>query len=295
MIGEGSFHQLHGGTTTNQPDPSERRSRVFGYSEHYADLRGKGFKGPGKPLHFRGPAAHRGGAAHQGPPPAGEGVLGGRGFRRMPDAPVPICAGAGGGVHRVDLAHASVAGHELVGSAITSAPTDLLAYQELIERVRPDVVIETGAADGGRSLFLASICELVGHGRVVAVGPDRAVELPGHDRLAFVDGAVSDPEVLGEVERAVEGGRALVVLGGRADRVVTHGEFKALSPMVPVGSYVVVTDTIVNGNPVWPAFGPGPAEAVKQILRTHGNFVQDSAMEKYALTFNPGGFLLRQS
>ena len=60
-----------------------------------------------------------------------------------------------------------------------------------------------------------------------------------------------------------------------------------------MGSYVVVTDTVVNGHPVWTGFGPGPAEAVKQILTRHGDFVADPAMEKYSLTFNPNGYLRR--
>jgi cephalosporin hydroxylase len=46
---------------------------------------------------------------------------------------------------------------------------------------------------------------------------------------------------------------------------------------------------------VFPAFGAGPMESVKQILSTHGEFIQDPAMEKYSLTFNPGGFLKRVS
>src|SRR5258708_2791707 len=54
IMGEGSFHQVHGGTTTNQIDAAERRSRVFGYSQEYAALRGRPFRGPGKPIHFVG-------------------------------------------------------------------------------------------------------------------------------------------------------------------------------------------------------------------------------------------------
>ena len=54
IIGEGSFHQVHGGTTTNQTDAAERRDRVFGYGRHYAEMRGRMFRGPGKPLHFVG-------------------------------------------------------------------------------------------------------------------------------------------------------------------------------------------------------------------------------------------------
>ena len=67
----------------------------------------------------------------------------------------------------------------------------------------------------------------------------------------------------------------MVILGSLADRPDTLREFEAFAPLVPVGSYVVVADTIVNGHPVWPAFGPGPAEALKQILARHGEFVPD--------------------
>ena len=51
----------------------------------------------------------------------------------------------------------------------------------------------------------------------------------------------------------------------------------------------------MNGNPVWPAFGPGPAEAVKRILARHGDFIADPTMEKYSLTFNRSGYLRRIS
>ena len=70
-------------------------------------------------------------------------------------------------------------------------------------------------------------------------------------------------------------------------------EFEGYAPLVPVGSYVVVENTIVNGHPVWPGYGPGPTEAVKRILAKHSDFVGDSSWEKHGLTFNPGGFLRR--
>jgi cephalosporin hydroxylase len=55
----------------------------------------------------------------------------------------------------------------------------------------------------------------------------------------------------------------------------------------------VVEDTVVNGHPVWPDFGPGPAEAVKGVVEARGDFAADLSMAKYALSFNPGGFLRR--
>jgi cephalosporin hydroxylase len=181
-----------------------------------------------------------------------------------------------------------------LGRAIETAPNDLVAYQEMIFVVRPDWVIETGTGDGGRALFLASICELVGHGQVLSIDSELPVDLPSHPRLRFLTGEAQDPATVDAVRALVgEDESAVVVLGGVADRVATYAQFAAYSPFVPVGSYVVVTDTVVNGHPVWPAFGPGPAEAVKQILTRHGEFVPDPLMEKYSLTFNPGGFLRR--
>lgn len=184
-----------------------------------------------------------------------------------------------------------------LGRAVATAPADLLPYQEMIVRVRPDWVIETGTDGGGRALFLASICDLVGHGTVILIDEDdheTPEHLPQHPRLRYLTGEPGAPATV-ETVRGIVGDRAtaVVVLGARADRVGTHAQFEVYSPFVPVGSYVVVADTIVNGHPVWTSFGPGPAEAVKQILNGHGEFVADPTMEKYSLTFNPGGFVLR--
>jgi len=52
-------------------------------------------------------------------------------------------------------------------------------------------------------------------------------------------------------------------------------------------------ETIVNGHPVWPSFGPGPAEAVKNVINTRGDFAPDPQLERGGLTFNPHGFLKR--
>ena len=175
----------------------------------------------------------------------------------------------------------------------TSAPTDLLAYQELISRVRPDWIVETGTSDPGRTAFVAAMCELVGPGRVVSVGPEPIDERIDHPRVDHVVGRPQDDDVAAAVTALVGDGRALVILGSCTDRHKTALEFAAYSPLVPVDSYVVITDTIVNGHPVWTGFGPGPAEAVKQILTRYGDFVQDPAPEKYSLSFNPGGYLRR--
>lgn len=297
ILGEGSFHQLHGGTTTNQTDPTERRARVFGYSQEYAQLRGRPFRGPGKPIHFVGritsPSARRTKPRRLSAKAFAEGAAPG-GIDGRPTSPTPVpdelrWAFTEAVWRSLPWDHA-----QWLGQAIASAPTDLLAYQEVIDRVRPDWIIETGGTDPGRTLFLASICDLVGHGSVVAVA-DRAPEAvrPEHPRVTLIDGRPKDDATAEAVRQQVGDGRALVILGSCTDRLATTKEFDAYAPMVPVGSYVVVADTVVNGHPVWTGFGPGPAEAVKQILTRHGDFVADPSMEKHSLSFNPGGFLHR--
>ena len=296
ILGEGSFHQLHGGTTTNQIDPAERRARVFGYSQEYAELRGRPFRGPGKPIHFvgalRSEAARRSKPRRLSAKAFADGAAPG-GVDGKPTTPTPVPDELAWSFRESVWRSLPWTHTTWLGRPIATAPTDLLAYQELISRVRPDWIVETGTGDGGRTLFLASICDLVGHGQVVSIDEHPTGEAPSHPRITLVTGRPEDPTVSERVRTLVGGGSALVVLGTCADRESTDRQFRAYEPLVPAGSYVVVTDTVVNGHPVWTGFGPGPAEAVKQILTRHGDFSVDPDLEKYALTFNPSGFLRR--
>ena len=297
IIGEGSFHQVHGGVTTNQPDADLRRARVYGYREHFAELRGRQFRGPNKPIHYVGrvlsPQARRTrarrltaemfGAGADSPEPDG-----------LPRSPSPVPEDL-----RADFIEAvwrSMAWDHLtwLGRPVLSAPTDLVAYQELIDSVRPDWIVETGTGNGGRTLFLASVCDLLDGGGVVSVGEHLAEDLPIHPRITYVDGVPSSESAAARVREVLgDSDRVLVLFGGCLPAEETRREFEVYAPLVSVGSYAVVTDTIVNGNPVWAGFGPGPGDAVKNILSRHGEFAFDPEPERYSLTFNPGGFLKR--
>ena len=294
ILGEGSFHQVHGGTTTNQAEAAERRGRVFGYAQHYAELRGRAFRGPGKPIHFVGRITT--GAARRTKPrrlstsvfaEAAEAIDG------RPERPAPVPDDLRSAFTEAVWKNLPWRHTTWLGEPIHTPPTDLLAYQEIQGRVRPDWVVEVGSADRGRAVFLASICDLIGHGHVLTLRSPEGPETTHHPRLRTCSGPPLDPETRRRVHELVTPGSAVVVLGACADRATTAAQFEAYADLVGVGSYVVVTDTVVNGRPVWPSFGPGPLEAVKQILNLHGEFVPDPAMEKYALTFNPGGFLRR--
>ena len=156
-------------------------------------------------------------------------------------------------------------------------PTDLHSYQELLTQVRPGWVVVTGddLGLGGRALFAASICDQLGNGRVVAVGPQALTDRPNHARLVHIVGSAEAASTADEVRTLTGAGLdALVFLGlGAVERVISV--FERYASLVPVGSYVVVENTVVNGRPTASGFGPGPYEAVVNILGRHREFVAD--------------------
>ncbi len=300
VLGEGSFHQVHGGTTTNQSDPSERRTRVFSYGERYAELRGRPFSGPEKQIQyvggFHGDSARRTRARRMTADafevdPVIEGLDG------PARHPVPVADDLRDGF--VAAYWRSLAWQETtwLGHRAPNAPADLLAYQDIIAEVRPDWIVETGTREGGRALFLASICDLLDHGRVLSIDTHRpGVTRPEHPRITYLTGLAHNDEVA-EQARAVVGAdpNAFVILGSRGARRRMHREFAIYAELVPVGSYVVMEHTVLNGYPVDASFGPGPFEATRRILNTRGDFMADTTRERHGVTFNPGGFLRRVS
>ena len=178
------------------------------------------------------------------------------------------------------------------GSWTARPPTDLFAYQELIAQVRPDSIIETGTGGGGRALFLATICDLIGHGRVISIDDTSVPNLVQHPRIEYVRRDPAEAEAAAEVrELAGEQPHALLIFA--ADKLTRlMALYENYGALVQVGSYVVFEDTILNGHPVWTGFGPGPREAARRLVDS-GEFERDLAPERYALTFNPGGFLKR--
>jgi cephalosporin hydroxylase len=298
ILGEGSFHQVHGGTTTNQADPEERRRRVHGYAEHYAELRGRPFIGPETPVHHVGAfttASSRRTRARRMTGSAFDVDSAVEGIDGPGTGPVPMPEEVRDGFVAAYWRTRAWRRGTWLGHQVPNAPTDLFVYQEIVAEVRPDWIIETGGRDGGRALFLASICDLLDHGRVVAVGADAAAR-PTHPRITWVDGSVVRPEVLDEV-RGIVGPdpKGFVILGTRGKRNRMEAEFEALAPFVAVGSYAVLEHTVLNGRPVDASFGPGPFEAMRRILLDHGDFAVDTARERQSLTFNPHGFLRRTS
>jgi cephalosporin hydroxylase len=178
-----------------------------------------------------------------------------------------------------------------LGITAQKCPFDLFVYQELIFELRPDLIIECGTADGGSAVFLASICELAGHGEVVTIDI-RGVDLPKCPRVSYWQGETLSTDILTRLESLVHGRESVMVI---LDDDHTHDhvleELRTYQRFVTPGSYVIVEDTNINNHPVFPEFGPGPMEAVETFLRASSEFVVDHSREKFFLSFNPNGFL----
>jgi cephalosporin hydroxylase len=295
ILGEGSFHQLHHGTTTNQTEIQHRHDLLASYRDHYEALRGRDFVGPGKDLHFVGSiseSSRRTRARRQTARLFWEQMTVG-GPDGVPEEPLPM-------PQELTLAFTEAFWQSLawkrttwLGQTVEAAPTDLLVYQELLAEVRPEWVVVTGDRDGGRALFAASICELLGHGQVLTVLESADDARPAHPRVECLEGDPCDPTTQEAVRATVGAGRALLVIAGPRHQDEVLVQFDALAPLVSVGSYAIVEGSVVNGAPVWPGYGPGPNQALKRIRAAHPDFMADLEVQKYSLTFNPEGYLKR--
>jgi cephalosporin hydroxylase len=173
---------------------------------------------------------------------------------------------------------------------------DLWVYQELLHELRPAVIVECGTANGGSALFLASICDLLGYGEVVTVDIDDAPGRPPHERITYLKGSSTEPEMVERVRQLVAGrAPVIVILDSDHSRDHVLNELRLYAPLVSAGSYLIVEDSNINGHPVVPDNGPGPAESVTQFLSETDEFEVDRSREKFFLTFNPSGYLRKRT
>ncbi len=179
-----------------------------------------------------------------------------------------------------------------LGVGVLKCPLDLWVYQEILHETRPDVVVETGSWNGGSALYLASIMDVIGGGVVLTIDIDDRPR-PQHPRVTYRLGSSTAPETISWVGERVRGRRTMVILDSDHAQQHVAAELAAYAAIVSPGCYLIVEDTNVNGNPVDRGHAPGPAEAVRDFLATDDRFAIDTSREKFLLTFNPGGYLLR--
>ncbi len=179
-----------------------------------------------------------------------------------------------------------------LGTPISKCPFDLWIYQELLHEIRPDLIVECGTFRGGSAFYLASLCDLLGRGEVITIDVQERPDRPTHPRVTYLTGSSTSPEVLARVREAVAGkATVMAILDSNHSKAHVLQEMRLYGPLVTRGSYLVVEDSNLNGNPVVPDFGPGPMEAIEAYLKENDDFAIDEEREKFFVTFNPKGYL----
>ena len=201
-----------------------------------------------------------------------------------------------------------------LGRPIIQYPQDIVAMQEIIWQVQPDLIIETGIAHGGSLIFYASMLAL----NAVCGGPQDAsvlgvdIDIRAHNReaiekhpmfkrISMIQGSSVAPEIIEQVKAKAVGKRRVLVC---LDSLHTHdhvlAELEAYAPLTSVGSYCVVFDTVIEDMPahMFPdrPWGPGnnPKTAVREYLKTHPEFeIDKSVQHKLLITVAPDGYLKR--
>lgn len=182
-----------------------------------------------------------------------------------------------------------------LGHKIQKFPGDVWVYQEIMSELRPDWIIETGTNWGGGAYFLASICDLLGHGQVVTVDLDAKPNPPEHERITYLSGSSTALEVFERVRALTSDAQTrIVVLDSDHSYEHVSDELRLYRELVTPGSYLIVEDTNIAGHPVLRGLPRGPYEAVQDFLIEDARFELDSEREKFMMTFNPGGYLKRK-
>lgn len=200
-----------------------------------------------------------------------------------------------------------------LGRPLIQLPEDVLRIQELVFRVEPDVIVETGVAHGGSLVLYASLCRALGKGRVVGVD----IEIKPHNRAAIeahplassitlVEGDSIAPSVVDEVRSSIgPEDRVLVILDSNHSKAHVLAELEAYSPLVSVGSYIVATDGIMaevaevpGGRPEWT--WDNPQEAAREFVAGNPSFeleepvpLFDEGAVKSQATYWPSAYVRR--
>ncbi len=194
-----------------------------------------------------------------------------------------------------------------LGRPIIQYPQDILAMQEIIWKVKPDLIIETGIAHGGSLMLSASILELLGNGHVLGIDIDirkhnknEIEKHPMFKRITMIQGSSIDKKIIKKVhEFSKDKKKIMIILDSNHTHKHVLEELKAYSSLVTKNSYLIVFDTIIEDLPEelinkqrpW-GIGNNPKTAVHEFLKKNKRFKNDKKIEdKLLVTEASCGYL----
>jgi len=192
-----------------------------------------------------------------------------------------------------------------MGYFMMKYPTDLIMYHEIIFNFKPDLIVETGTAYGGSSLYFASQCLLMGKGRVVTIditnnNYSSKNILPNHPLIEYVDGSSTDISNLKRISSIIKQEKIkkiLFILDSDHSSIHVLNELNSFSLITEElkDVFIVVEDTNMDNNKDSEFFSNGPHAAVSAFLKSNKSFVRNHNYERFMLTSNPGGFLEKKN
>ena len=193
-----------------------------------------------------------------------------------------------------------------LGRPIIQLPQDIIAIQEIIWKVKPDLILETGIAHGGSLILSSAILELLDHGKVVGIDIDIRAhnkiaiqKHPLYKRIIMIEGSSIEKNTISKVKKFTKGKKKIIVI---LDSNHTHDhvlkELQLYSPFVKKGSYLIVLDTAIEDMPKksfknrpWDKKN-NPKTAVREFLKTNNRFEIDKDYDdKLLITSAPKGYL----
>lgn len=201
-----------------------------------------------------------------------------------------------------------------MGRPIIQLPEDMVRIQEVIYQVKPDVIIETGVAQGGSLIYYASLFKVIGKGRVIGIDveirPHNRKAIESHKmfpRITLIEGSSTDTEVVNHVKSLIKPKEVvLIILDSCHTKQHVLEELETYCDLVTRGSYIVATDGIMKelydvprGNSEW-AWN-NPVTAVEEFVKKHTEFIIESpeflfneGMTTKRITYWPVAYLKRK-
>jgi cephalosporin hydroxylase len=190
-----------------------------------------------------------------------------------------------------------------LGHRALKNPIDAWVYQEIIYEVKPDIVFEIGNKNGGSTLYLAGILEMMNNGRVLALDIDHSKFTAKHERIDLITGDSTNPEIIERIHEYCDGKTCLIIHDAAHSQEAVITDLRNYCDLVKPLSYIIVEDTCEGlkgfmtdeSRDRYKTFTfphkNTALNAAKQFVQENRRFEIDRSREKWILTSNPYGYL----